>query len=101
MNLSKREFLQVLGASAAAGLALGRFAHADAAGAQRGLYDTAPFGNVSFLHMTDCPYAMSGVTVLPTCGSSCRAIGQRMTCDGVGRRKAHLRTTPRTNRGRR
>jgi sulfur-oxidizing protein SoxB len=54
MNLSKREFLQVLGTASAAGMALGRHADADAATAQRGLYDLAPFGNVSFLHMTDC-----------------------------------------------
>ena len=54
MNLSKREFLQVLGAASAAGMALGRYADADAATAQRGLYDLPPFGNVSFLHMTDC-----------------------------------------------
>jgi sulfur-oxidizing protein SoxB len=54
MNLSKREFLQVLGAAFAAGLNLGMFSHADAASAQRGLYDIAPFGNVSLLHMTDC-----------------------------------------------
>ena len=54
MNLSKREFLQVLGAASAAGLNLGMFANADAATAQKGLYDIAPFGNVSLLHMTDC-----------------------------------------------
>jgi len=54
MNLSKREFLQVLGAASAAGLNLTRFADADAATAQQGLYDIAPFGNVSLLHMTDC-----------------------------------------------
>jgi len=54
MNLSKREFLQVLGAASAAGLNLAMFADADAATAQRGLYDIAPFGNVSLLHMTDC-----------------------------------------------
>lgn len=54
MNLSKREFLQVLGAASAAGLNLGIFADADAAVAQQGLYDIAPFGNVSLLHMTDC-----------------------------------------------
>jgi S-sulfosulfanyl-L-cysteine sulfohydrolase len=54
MNLSKREFLQVLGAASAAGMSLGRYANADAATAQRGLYDLPPFGNVSFLHMTDC-----------------------------------------------
>jgi S-sulfosulfanyl-L-cysteine sulfohydrolase len=54
MNLSKREFVQVLGAASVAGMGLGRWADADAATAQRGLYDIAPFGNVSFLHMTDC-----------------------------------------------
>ena len=54
MNLSKREFFQVLGAASAAGMGLARYADADAATAQRGLYDIAPFGNVSFLHMTDC-----------------------------------------------
>ena len=54
MNLSKREFLQVLGAASAAGLSLGRWADADAATAQRGLYELPRFGNVSLLHMTDC-----------------------------------------------
>jgi sulfur-oxidizing protein SoxB len=54
MNLSKREFLQVLGAASAAGMGLARYADADAATAQRDLYDLAPFGNVSFLHLTDC-----------------------------------------------
>ena len=54
MNLSKREFVQVLSAASVAGMGLGRFANADAATAQKGLYDIAPFGNVSFLHMTDC-----------------------------------------------
>jgi S-sulfosulfanyl-L-cysteine sulfohydrolase len=54
MNLSKREFLQVLGAASAAGLGLGRWAEADAQTAQQALYDVKPFGNVSLLHMTDC-----------------------------------------------
>ena len=54
MNLSKREFLQVLGAAGAAGMTLGRHAEADAATAQAGLYDIPRFGNVSLLHMTDC-----------------------------------------------
>ena len=54
MSLSKREFLQVLGAASAAGMGLGRWADADAATAQKGLYDLPPFGNVSLLHMTDC-----------------------------------------------
>jgi sulfur-oxidizing protein SoxB len=52
--MNKREFIQVLGAASAAGMGLGRYADADAAAAQRGLYEIAPFGNVSFLHMTDC-----------------------------------------------
>ena len=54
MNLSKREFVQVLSAASVAGMGLSRFANADAATAQKGLYDIPPFGNVSFLHMTDC-----------------------------------------------
>ena len=54
MNLSKREFAQMLGAAAVAGMGLSRYADAQAATAQQGLYDIARFGNVSFLHMTDC-----------------------------------------------
>jgi len=54
MNLSKREFLQVLGAGSVAGMGLGRWADADAATAADALYDVPRFGNVSFLHMTDC-----------------------------------------------
>jgi S-sulfosulfanyl-L-cysteine sulfohydrolase len=54
MHLSKREFLQVLGAASAAGLNLMAHADADAAAAQQRLYDLPRFGNVSLLHMTDC-----------------------------------------------
>lgn len=54
MNLSKRELLQVLGAGAAAGMGLGAYAEADAATASNALYDFPKFGQVSFLHMTDC-----------------------------------------------
>ncbi|MFM8623019.1 MAG: thiosulfohydrolase SoxB [Betaproteobacteria bacterium] len=54
MNLSKREFLQVLGAASVAGMALGRHGQADAAKAGEVLYDLPRFGQVSFLHMTDC-----------------------------------------------
>ncbi len=54
MNLAKREFLQMLSAASVAGMSLGRYANADAATAQHGLYDIPKFGNVSFLHMTDC-----------------------------------------------
>ena len=54
MNLTKREFLQVLGAASAAGMSLGSYSNASAATAADGLYDTPKFGNVSLLHMTDC-----------------------------------------------
>ena len=54
MNLSKREFLQVLSAASVAGMGLNRYAHAAAPNAAEGLYDVPKFGNVSFLHMTDC-----------------------------------------------
>ena len=54
MNLTKREFFQVMGAGTMAGMGLGQYADADAATASNGLYDIPRFGNVSFLHMTDC-----------------------------------------------
>ncbi|HJV67771.1 thiosulfohydrolase SoxB [Ideonella sp.] len=54
MSISKRDFLQVLGAASAAGMSLGRWADADAATASKGLYEAPRFGSVSFLHMTDC-----------------------------------------------
>ena len=54
MNLTTREFLQLLGAGAMAGLGLAKYADADAATAAGGLYDLPKFGTVSFLHMTDC-----------------------------------------------
>jgi sulfur-oxidizing protein SoxB len=54
MNLSKREFLQVMGAASVAGMGLGRWANADAQTAANALYDVPRFGNVSLLHMTDC-----------------------------------------------
>jgi sulfur-oxidizing protein SoxB len=54
MNLSKREFLQVMGAGTMAGMSLGNYAEAAINTAANGLYDIPKFGNVSFLHMTDC-----------------------------------------------
>lgn len=54
MNLSTREFLQVLGAGAAAGMGLNAHAQTNGKAAAKGLYDIPRFGNVSFLHMTDC-----------------------------------------------
>lgn len=54
MNLSKRDFLQVMGAASVAGMGLGRWERADAATASAALYDVPRFGNVSLLHFTDC-----------------------------------------------
>jgi sulfur-oxidizing protein SoxB len=54
MSLSKRDFLQVLGCAAAAGLPLAQMAEAAPEKAEAQLYDLPPFGNVSLLHMTDC-----------------------------------------------
>lgn len=54
MSLSKREFLQVLGAASVAGMGLARHADAAAAQAEAALYELPRFGSVSFLHMTDC-----------------------------------------------
>jgi sulfur-oxidizing protein SoxB len=58
MNLSKREFMQVLAAGTVAGMGLARWADADAATAEEALYDLPPLGKgegfVSLLHMTDC-----------------------------------------------
>jgi S-sulfosulfanyl-L-cysteine sulfohydrolase len=52
MNLTKREFLQVMTAAGVAGMASGRYAEAATAADQ--LYDVPRFGQVSFMHMTDC-----------------------------------------------
>ncbi len=58
MSLSKRDFMQVLTAASVAGMGLTRWADADAASAEQGLYDLPPLGTgpgqVSILHMTDC-----------------------------------------------
>jgi len=58
VNLGRREFLHVLAAASAAGMALGPQAEADAAQAEAALYDLPPLGTgagfVSLLHMTDC-----------------------------------------------
>jgi sulfur-oxidizing protein SoxB len=51
--VNRREFLQVLAAASAAGMALDS-RRALAIGAGDGLYDQPPFGNVHFLHFTDC-----------------------------------------------
>jgi sulfur-oxidizing protein SoxB len=50
VSLSRREFLQVLGAAAAAGFALDARSASHAAS----FYDLPRFGNISLLHFTDC-----------------------------------------------
>ncbi len=58
MSLSKREFLQVLGAASVAGMALSRHEDSDAAKAEAALYELPPLGRgpgfVSLMHITDC-----------------------------------------------
>lgn len=55
MSLSRREFMQLLAAASAAGMALD---HGDALAATPGagerLYEVPSFGNVNLLHFTDC-----------------------------------------------
>lgn len=59
MSLSRREFLQLLATASAAGFSLSGAASSQAASAA-GIkapgnpYELKPFGNVSFLHYTDC-----------------------------------------------
>jgi sulfur-oxidizing protein SoxB len=53
MSMSRREFLQVLAAAAASGLALDSKSVL-AGNLPSGYYDMPPAGNVSFLHFTDC-----------------------------------------------
>ena len=54
MNLTKREFVQVLGAGTLAGMNLGAYAQADTVRSEGALYDLPRWGQVSFLHLTDC-----------------------------------------------
>jgi sulfur-oxidizing protein SoxB len=55
MSFNRREFMQMLAVASAAGMALD---HHDVLAAQPGaaekLYDVPAFGNVSFMHFTDC-----------------------------------------------
>ncbi|GAB3193051.1 thiosulfohydrolase SoxB [Hydrogenophaga aquatica] len=55
MSFSRREFMQVLAMASAAGMAI---SHKDVLAATPGagerLYDLPKFGNVSFMHFTDC-----------------------------------------------
>lgn len=64
MNLSRREFLQLLGAGVATGLwapkksfgisGMEKSFDPDSHSSPSEIYNIAPFGNVSFLHFTDC-----------------------------------------------
>jgi sulfur-oxidizing protein SoxB len=53
MSMNRREFLQILAAASAAGFALDSRSLLAAEGGDR-LYDLPRFGNVHFLHFTDC-----------------------------------------------
>jgi len=55
VSLARRDFLQLLAAASAAGMALdgGRVLAAEPSAAER-LYEQPAFGNVSLLHFTDC-----------------------------------------------
>jgi len=54
MNISRREFLQMLAVASAAGISLPGQAIAKNQAAEKKLYDLPAFGNVSLLHFTDC-----------------------------------------------
>ena len=51
MNIGRRDFMQMLAVASAAGMVLD---HGDALAAAEGLYELPRFGNVSFMHFTDC-----------------------------------------------
>ena len=55
MNVGRRDFMQILAIASAAGMTLEhRDALAAQAGASERLYELPAFGNVSFMHFTDC-----------------------------------------------
>ncbi len=54
MNISRREFLQMLAVASAAGVALPGQAASKASISPNKMYELPAFGNVSFLHFTDC-----------------------------------------------
>ena len=55
MNIGRRDFMQMLAVASAGGMALAqRDVLAAGAGAAERLYDLPAFGNVSFMHFTDC-----------------------------------------------
>ncbi len=54
MNISRREFLQMLAVASAAGVSLPGQAASKASISPHQMYELPAFGNVSFLHFTDC-----------------------------------------------
>ncbi len=54
MSLSRREFLQMLAAASAAGMAIGSARQSAVAAPRPNLYEVPPYGNLSLLHFTDC-----------------------------------------------
>jgi S-sulfosulfanyl-L-cysteine sulfohydrolase len=88
VSLARRDFLQLLAAASAAGMALdgGRVLAAEPAAAER-LYEQPAFGNVSVLHFTDChaqllplhfrePHVNIGVG--PAAGKPPHLVGERL-----------------------
>ena len=101
MDLSRREFLSVLGAAAAAGFPLGREANAAEVDA---LYDVPRYGNVHLLHLTDCHAQLLPVYfrepsvnlgVGPASGQLPHIVGEKLlklAGFGRGTREAHAYT---------
>jgi len=54
MSMNRREFLQLLAIASASGMALNSKAAFSANRGTDSYYDLPAFGNVSFMHMTDC-----------------------------------------------
>jgi sulfur-oxidizing protein SoxB len=66
-SMNRREFLQILAAASAAGIALDSRPLL-AAGKADAFYDLPRFGNVHLMHFTDCH-----AQLLPICTSASRA----------------------------
>ncbi len=54
MSMNRREFLQLLAIASASGLALNSKSALSVTGSTNSYYDLPKYGNVSFMHMTDC-----------------------------------------------
>ena len=54
MNISRREFLQMLAVASASGIALPAAGMSKLSGKSANPYELPTFGNVSLMHYTDC-----------------------------------------------